>query len=334
MARTPKKTSNFATGEDVARLAGVSTITVSRVFNAAWAGRIRKETEEKVLAAAAQLKYKPNGVARSLANSRTDIVAVVIGQSAGFFYTDFLMKLVQYIQASGRQTLVYTLDLQQNLDSILAKVSQHRVDAVIVTSSVLRADVAKHFQDIGIPTILFKRSAEYTNLSGVWCDEPGGAAAAARLLLAHGRRKIGVVLHPDGGTHRGDAFIAQLKSEGVEPICVEHGDYTYDAGASAARRMLREHKPDAIFCVEDTMAMACVDVARCEFGLRVPEQLAVIGFDNSPVSGLPAYGLTTVAHPLEDMLEAVVGSIAYLMEHPGAQILRSFPMEILERSTT
>lgn len=334
MARKAQPAGGYATGKDVAQRAGVSTITVSRVFNPAWEGKIRPETVERVRQVAQELNYRPNGVARSLVNRRTNIIAVVIGQSAGFFYSEILTDLVRRIQKSGRQALVFSLDLYDDVARILEQVAQHRVDAVVVTSSALRTDVMRPLEDMGMPVILFKRSAEQTNISGIWCDERQGALLAADCLLRTGCRQIGIVAHPHGGTGRAQAFAEELARQNITPIQTVWGDYSYESGQQAARRLLTDHQLDAIFCEEDTMAMACLDVAREEFGLRVPDDLAIIGFDNNTAAALPAYNITTVAHPIVDMLDALMEAIEQVTCDPHTPVRRQFEMSLLERSTT
>ena len=324
----------FATGADVAKLAGVSTITVSRVFNPAWSGKVKSETVERVKEAAKALHYQPNGIARSLAYQKTGIIAVVIGRTTSLFYSEFVMRFVHEAQARGYQTLVYAHDSYNDIKSVLGKVLQQRVDAVVITSSMLRTDISEEFEVSRIPVILFKRSVSNTNLSGIWCDEQEGARQVARYLLKQGRTRFGVISNPSGGTRRGEAFIDELRKHNIEPRGTADGDYTYESGRDAARIILRDKTIDAIFCIEDTMAIGALDVARYEFGKEIGKEIAIAGFDNNYAASLPAYDITTVAHPLKKMIAELFESIDYLVDHIGARVTRCFDMELIKRSST
>lgn len=332
MSTTGKK-SSFATLNDVARLANVSPITVSRVFNPKWKGRVRESTVTAVMEAAERLHYTPNGLASSLVSSRTNTIAVVIGRSAGYFYSRFLVEIANRVQRANWQILVFALDDTTQIESIVAQVLRHRVDAIVVTSAVLTYEIPKHFSGINIPVILFKRPSTLAGLSGVWCDDQGAAAKAAEFLVENGHRRIGIVSDPYGETYRDRAFIAKLAEYGLQPLHVCPGSYQHQDGWRGAVEIMKHGRPDAIFCDEDTMAMGAIDALRREFHLRVPEDVSVMGFDDNPAACLPAYDLTTMGHRLNEMLDALIAAIRQELETPGVRFTRQFDMDLVVRSS-
>lgn len=330
-----RDSASFATIDDVAELAKVSRITVSRVFSSKWAGRIRPETVERVLQAATKLRYTPNNLARGLSSQRSNIVAVVVNARPGFFYSEVLNRMVEAIQLAGWQALVFTVDLTDDLGRIISQVLQHRVDAVVVTSAVLSRSILKFFgQNPPIPVVLFKRVPQTPAFGGIWCDEQDGARQAAQYLLETGHRHIAVFSHSQGDTGRSEAFIGQLQQAGLLPTAVFEGEYSHASGYALACRLMEEADGvDALFCDEDSMAMGAMDALRQRYGLRIPSDISIVGFDDSPVAELPAYGLTSVGHPLDEMIAATIDAIRAQGEDFANVVRREFAMKLAVRTT-
>lgn len=330
--RTSDKKHLFPTVSDVAKLARVSPITVSRVFNPKWAGKVKPATAGAVMQAAQTLHYTPNGVARSLVSQHTSIIAVVIGKSVGYFYMKFLLEISGRMQREGWQVLVFTLDNATDIETVVSHVQRYRVDAIVVTSSVLVYEIPKHFSSINIPVILFKRPATLIGSSGIWCSDQSASKKAARFLVENGHRKIAMIVEPYGETYRDQAFISQLAAYGLSPFHVCEGNYQYGDGYRGALEIMGHGQPDAIFCDEDTMAMGAMDALRGH-GLRIPEDVSVMGFDDNPAASLPAYDLTTMAHRLDEMLDAVITAIHQELETPGSRFAKEFDMDLVVRSS-
>lgn len=330
-----KDACGFATIDDVAKLAKVSRITVSRVFNDKWAGKIRPETQQRVLQAALDLQYTPNNLARSLSSQRSSVVAVVVNARPGFFYSQVMHQMVEAIQLAGWQSLVFTVDRTDDLGRIVSQVLQHRVDAIVVTSAVLSRSILRYFgQNPPIPVVLFKRTPSTPGFGGIWCDEAGGARLAAQHLLDNGHRHIAVMHNSEGDTGRGEAFIDHLRQNSVFPIKVLHGEYTHSSGYGMACLLLESHSVvDAVFCDEDTMAIGAMDAIRQRFSLSIPKDISIIGFDNSPVAALPAYNLTSIGHKLDEMIEATVNAIRIQSEDLSNTVRQEFSMGLVIRSS-
>ncbi|SHH79052.1 LacI family DNA-binding transcriptional regulator [Clostridium grantii] len=319
----------FATISDVAKIAKVSPVTVSRVYNPKWKGKIKQSTIDKVLEAANQLCYTPNGVARSLTSHKTNIIAVVVGPDSGYFYDSVLKKLMDKIQLSGRQPLIFVTAPTISIKEIVAQVQMYRVDAIIVTSPATKDNIADYFTGIKIPLILFNRTVTNSNASAVWGDNVKAAEDVADLLVKNKHKKIAYISAATKG-ERNEAFVNRLSEYHMKPILIEEGDYTYETGYEIAMKMLKSTTPpDAIFCSGDNMAMGALDAARLSMGLKVPKDLSIVGFDNNPVAQMKAYELTTVSYPLDSMIQAIIDIVEKLLINPDSQILKEFKLELI-----
>lgn len=329
-----KKTTKSATVHDVARLAGVSPSTVSRVFNPKWNGKVKCETVEQVLSAANQLKYSPNAIARSLHSNRTNIIAVIVGIPVGYFFEEFFFGLVSALQASGRQVLVFAFSPEKDISDIMDQVHQYRVDAVLVLASATPHTIHR-LTSTDLPVILVERLDSMSNLSYVCSDNYGGAKMAAEYLLKMGHRRFGYLsgdasLSPS--IQRTAGFTDCIQAHGGQLVIQIDGDFSYQSATAALDAMLATGKLDAIFCADDTMAMGIIDAARSR-GIRIPEDLSVMGFDNHSITALSSYALTTISHNRPLLFSAVLDTLNALSDFPDQQIRRVLPMTVIERGS-
>ncbi|MTI65078.1 MAG: LacI family transcriptional regulator [Firmicutes bacterium] len=325
--------STFPTLKDVAKCADVSPITVSRVFNPKWEGKVKQSTVDKVLNAAKELGYNPNGIARSLNSQKTNIIAVVMGVETGHFYKQILLKLINKIQASGRQALVFIADPTIGMEKVVDQVNQYRVDSIIVTAPATKSSIMNYFTNSKIPLIIFNREIINSNASAVWTNTLKAVNNVADFLVNNGYKNIGFI-SGKLESKRNKSFIQKLEEYNMKPIYIIEGEYTYESGYKIAIKMLTANKkPDVIFCGGDNMAMGVMDAVRLKFGLNVPNDIAVVGFDDNPVSSLQSYDLTTVKQPIDEMIDCTIDIIEELLENPNKQILREFDTELIIRST-
>ncbi len=328
----------YPTLKDVAELAGVSPITVSRVFNDKWSGRVKEETVQKVSEASRKLGYSPNQLARSLNGERTNIIAVVTGKKTGIFYDDLLHKLTTKIQKDGKQALVFVADPSYGIEKIVEQVNQFRVDAIIVTSPALKSEIMNFFTNTKRPIILFNRYIEQSTASAVWSDGILGMNRLARYLVDNNYKKIAFLTGPPEGStelERDMAFVTGLTNLGCPPMKVLSGDYTYESGCEAALAFFKEEtKPDVIVCSGDNMAFGVLDTVKDKLGLRVPQDISVVGYDDNPVAKLASYDLTTVKQPFDKMVDATIEVVNALLEEPGQQKLLSFDTQLIMRGST
>lgn len=295
------------TSIDVAKLAGVSQSSVSRVFSPN--ANVSAEKKQRILNAARELGYKPNALARGLITQSTNLIGVVVADVASLFYAPFLSALTHKLSEVGKQVILFNVGLTQTADDVLPTLLSYQVDALIVAATTLSADMAADCARNGTPVILFNRAVELDQVSSISIDNESGARQIAELMLAKGHRRyayIAGIESTQSNRLRERGYFSQLHKAGVETILREQGDYSYESGKVAALRLLqREDRPDAIFCASDPMALGAIDAARL-LGLNVPQDVSVAGFDNVPQSDWDAYQLTTVAQPIEALLDATM----------------------------
>lgn len=299
------------TAHDVARLAGVSQSAVSRCFTPG--ASISEETRQRVRAAAEQLGYRPNLIARSLITRRSTLIGVVIPDLDNPFYANVLDTLSAMLKAAGFRILLFSAPLGESPDPVLDEVLNYRVAALILVSSSLSSGFAEECQRVGLPVVQLNRTSRSPSVSSVVGDNKGGAKAIAQFLLDGGHRRFAFIAGLESSStsqERETAFVAALKKGGAALDARVVANYTY-AGAQAATRELlgAVNPPDAIFCANDYMAIAAITTARDEFGARVGEDLSIVGFDDMPMAAWPEFSLTTYRQPAQDMCARAVAII-------------------------
>ena len=312
MATDPEKkmaaNRSRVTSVDVAALAGVSQSSVSRAFSRRT--NIADETQEKIFEAARKLNYVPNSIASSLTTKRTNIIALIIGDLENPFYVHMLHAFSERLQAQGRQILTFTAGPDDDTDAVMMRVLQYQVDGIIVTSAKLSMRMTGLSHERGIPIVFFNRYVPGSDASSVRCDNAGGGRMIADLLLSAGARTFAMITGERRATTSQDrvrGFVERLQEVGVQAAGVENveGFSTYHGGVNAAERLFRNRTqplPDAVFCINDIMALGAIDVMKHSFGLSIPQDVMVAGFDNIPEGARLPYQLTTIRQPLDEMI--------------------------------
>jgi LacI family transcriptional regulator len=287
-----------ATIKDVARLAGVSVATVSRVLNES--APVQEPTRKRVLAATRQLRFSPNGAARSLSMQRSLALGVILPDLYGEFFSELLRGMDHTAQRAGYSLLVSSSHHDSHGIEAAVRAMRGRVDGLLVMApDVARAPLAKALPR-GIPTVLLNgRPTTGSDVMTVTVDNYGGAAAVTRHLLSLGHRRIGFIA---GAAHNADAqqrergYRAAMRAAGLEvdPALSVRGDFTETAGLDAARALgALAVPPTAIFAANDAMAVGALAYLR-EAGVDVPGRVAVVGFDDIPVARFLNPPLTSV----------------------------------------
>ncbi len=324
-----------ATSVDVAQLAGVSQSTVSRTFSGDV--RVAVATREKVFAAAKALNYMPNAIARSLITQRTGIVGIVMAYMTSPFYPYVLEKFVQKLQVINRRALVFSAAPGQELDDLLPQVLQYQVDGLIVTSATLSSRMVDEAARIGTPIVLFNRYMPNAHVGAVCCDNVEGGRLVADLLLDAGHRHLAYIAgSEDASTNRDreQGLVVRLRERGHDAWLREQGQYTYESGYAALARLLDHPAPlDAVFCANDIMALGALDCAR-DRGVRIPDELSIIGFDDIPQAGWSAYVLTTIRQPVDQMIDAAIAMLHARLEAPQTPpVVTLLPGVLIERGS-
>ena len=294
--------------QDVAKLAGVSRSAVSRAYTEG--AYIAAETRRKVLEAAEHLGYSPNAIARSLITSRTRIVGIVTATLENPFYAASLEAINLLLQEQGLASLVLLASGLDDTDRLVSKLLTYQVDAVILTAAARSSTVSAKCAHAGTPVILFNRYTDVDQVTSIVSDNVRGGHEVARHLIQAGYRRIAFISgleETSDGRDRAHGFQNGMIEFGRSDFPVVCGFYSHDGAAIATRRLLgSDPSPDAIFCANDVMAAACIDVIRDEHGLRVPEDVAVVGYDNSSLARWPAYGITSVDQNIPELARLAV----------------------------
>lgn len=309
--------SRRATSHDVARAAGVSQSAVSRCFTPG--GSIAPQTRDRILRVASELGYKPNALAQGLISGRTNLVAVLISRQPDLYYLEVLAELTSRLHSHDMRVLLFSLGEQHGVDALLDEVWRHGVDGVI-SAARLSDEQVELFAHQGIPVVLYNRTASRLSVSSVSCDFAAGEEMLVDKLLAAGHQRFGLIGGPADSfiaEERRVAALARLTDAGVDHVAVRAGDFGYESGASALRHLLAEDRDiQAVVAINDLMAAGAIDAARADFGLSVPDDLSIVGFDGADPAGWRSYRVTSIRQPIHRMTEAAVAMLMDRIQSP------------------
>jgi LacI family transcriptional regulator len=305
---------------DVARAAGVSTTTVSRVINGVMT--VSEENRARVVEAIKRLRYRPDPGARRLASGRKNTIGLVIPRFPDMFHSFHVSELLKGI-GTAAERLKLNLFLHVTDGKSFLDIST--VDGVLFADIDGNEDQLDDVVDQGIPAVLMIHHIEELPVNCVSVDNRTAAAQVVQYLVGLGHRDIATItghLRTPCGIERLDGYLHAMKARNLEvkPHFVARGDYTGASAREPARRLLtHQSRPTAIFAASDEMAVTVIDVAQ-ELGLRVPEDVSVVGFDDSAVAKFAKVPLTTVWQPLSQVGElatdALYKQITGKLRHP------------------
>jgi DNA-binding LacI/PurR family transcriptional regulator len=305
----PLRSPDKVTSADVARLAGVSQSAVSRVFTPG--ASASRETVAKVRAAADQLGYRPNVLARAMITGRSRIIGLVVAYFENQFYPLVLERLSHALQDRGYHVLVFMADnAADKVEQVVQELLDYQVDGLITASVAMSNDLTTRCLLAGIPVVNFNRGQDDPRLSEVTSDNLAGGRRAAEFLIAGGHSRIAHIMGWQGsstGRDRAAGFREAMAAAGLPPFAMIDGAYDRDRAAEVARDLCAgPERPDAIFVGNDHMAFAVMDALRHDLGLRIPEDISVVGYDDVPMAAWPSYDLTTIRQPVNRMVAATV----------------------------
>ena len=309
--KSPRRSGSGVTIHDVARHAGVSPMTVSRVINAE--GNVREATCEKVNASIAALRYSPNLAARNLASAETILIGMLHANSTAAYLSELLLGALEQSSLSGCQLVLEQCeDVESERKAIQRFMSTGGIDGIILPAPLGDSqETLKVVADANIPAVLVTAGRGMAGFSTVSIDDFEAAREMTRYLLGLGHKRIAFINGHPGHTASGQRFrgyIEGLTEAGltVGPDQVAQGFFTYRSGLDAAERLLGNGwNPTAIFAANDDMAAATIAVAHRK-GLDVPRDIAVVGFDDTPLATMIWPELTTVRRPIADMARQAV----------------------------
>jgi DNA-binding LacI/PurR family transcriptional regulator len=296
------------TAYDVARLADVSQSMVSRAFTAG--ASISPLARSRVLEAARQLNYRPNLIARSLITRQSRLIGVAMAYMENQFYPSILEALSECFAAEGYRLLLFTPGLNGDPDPILDEILRFQAAAVILASTRMTSRFADECAQAGVPVVLVNRRTDNRAVSSVTGQNVVGGRTIGSFLVAGGHARFAYIAGlEDSSTsrEREQGFCEALGQAGLAPAQRAVGHYDIAATREAARTLLsRRDRPDAIFCANDHMAFAVIEVAQAEFSLRVGHDVSIVGFDDVGLAAWPVFGLTTFTQPVRPMSQRVV----------------------------
>jgi LacI family transcriptional regulator len=297
-----------ATIKEVADHAGVSVATVSRVVNKT--GYVSLDLQERVQDAMRTLNYRPSALARSLRRQETQTIGILVPQLDQPFFSALVFAVEKTLFSSDYRALICSAEERRDKeDAYIEMLMRQRVDGVILVPTGQNTDNVRRLLDEGVPVVLVDRDIPNLAINRVLCNNYQGGATAIEHLVSLGHRRIGVI----GGPEYSEAIIdrmsgaqAALKVAGVESdqsLLVTGSLPQFEMGYTAGLKLLdRADRPTAIFAFNDVMAIGVMHAA-AELGLRLPEDLSVVGFDDIPAAAYSIPELTTVAQPIYAMGE-------------------------------
>ncbi|MFC4005752.1 GH1 family beta-glucosidase [Nonomuraea purpurea] len=294
--------------ETVAARARVSRATVSRVVNGE--ASVSSEVRTAVLRAVKELGYVPNAAARSLVTRRTNAVALVVSvpRQGGEALTAAVVQYVtSLLEGAGKQITLMLADTAESRRRIVQHVEARLCDGVVLLPPDRADTLAERLSRTGVPVVLLGKQAIASLVPYVDVDNAGGAAAATQHLIERGRRRIGMICGPMDLVAVQDRLAGHreaLRRAGRQPL-LALADLTRPSGAAAMRQLLGDEPAlDAVFAATDQLAIGALQAAR-ECGRRVPEDLAVVGFDDIDAASATTPALTTVRVPVADQALAL-----------------------------
>ena len=322
--------------KEVAKMAGVSRSAVSRTFTSG--ASVSEKTRKKVEKAARELGFRPSLIARSLATKRTKLIGLIANNFQNPIFLEVFDLYTQALQKLGLRPLLVNLTNETNLDQSIEMLRQYNVDGVIVATSTVPPYFAKSLKDAQLPVVhVFGRAGIGTDVHVVGVDNFSCGQMAAETLYNYGYRQLAFLGGPETATttqDRAAGFVKFLQDRGIEPADIRYASaYEYQAGRAAMSELLQAKTVEAVFCGDDLICMGALDEAR-QSGIKVPEKLGLIVFNDLEIAQWSAYDLTTIRQPTRDIIKSSIELIVGLVDEPDRALeARVFPCSVVERGT-
>ncbi|WP_309103325.1 LacI family DNA-binding transcriptional regulator [Microbacterium sp.] len=313
----------MVTSRDVARLAGVSQPTVSRALRDD--SRVSEATKVRVRDAARLLGYVPSEAGRALSSGRTRRIGLLLTELDSQFYSHIIAPLHRELEQLGYQLMLHT-ETADN-DTIAERLVANGLDGVVLATTMMDSVVPLRLKDRGLPFVYFNRTSSLIDADAAVVDPAPGYRDAVEHSVRLGHRHVGAVLGPRNTStaqSRERALRAALTAQGLnlDEADVRRVAYSAEAGEAATAELLASNRvPTLFFCGNDVIAYGALNAAH-RAGLRVPEDLSVIGFDDLPEAAWPIVDLATVGFDIAGMARAAADLIVRRIEDPDAELER------------
>lgn len=265
------------------------------------------------------LGYRPNAIARSLITQRSNMVAIIVANIG--FHPEFTASLSRCFSARGLHVLLFTMDHESDADRVVDQIWQYRVDGVIAAVS-LPGHHIKSFADRQTPVVFLNRYASDIPINSVCCDQAEGERMLVDRLVAAGHRRFGIIAGPSDSAvsvQRVEEAVHRLGRAGVGDVQIVSGEFDYQSGRAAMHDLAARSAdvPDAVICANDMMAIGAMDAVRHDLGLRVPDDVSIVGFDGLAQAYWASFDLVTIRQPITAMVEAAIDMLMARIENPG-----------------
>lgn len=327
-----------ATIKDIARKAGVSYATVSRALNGTYG--VKPSTRERILAVAGRMGYRPNAIARGLVTRRTMTIGLIVPDITNPFFPEVASGVEDAAREAGYGVLLCNSDWQKVSErQYVALLAGRRVEGMIIAPISRAEEPLDERVPASLPVVYVASSPRTTRRSFVVIDNVRGALLAVRHLLDAGRSPVAFIGSQErADDERFEGYRRALAERGMacDERFVRLGDMRQASGDRLLRGMIEEgHRPRGVFAENDLMALGCLQAAR-ECGLRVPEDVAIVGFDDIPFASFPEVQLTTIRQPTYDMGRMAVAilleSSAEATKRPDARQVVLEPQLVVRRT--
>lgn len=324
---------------DVAREAGVSMATVSRVVNNN--PNVKPQTRKKVFEAIEKLGYRPNAVARGLASKKTTTVGVVIPDISNSIFAEVARGIEDIANMYHYNIILCNADKKKDKEiRVINTLLEKQVDGLLFMGGVVTDEHIRAFQTSTVPIVLCGTTVDNGEIPSVDIDHEAAAYDAVNMLIEEGHRRIGMISgtlqDPATGYARYNGYRRALENAGI-PVreeLVRLGNYRYESGAEAMSYFLGlAERPTAIFAATDEMAIGAIHAIQ-DHGLKVPDDVSVISIDNIRMASMVRPQLTTVAQPMYDIGAVSMRLLTKLMNKETVEETKVvLPHEIIQRKT-
>ena len=319
---------------EVAKRAGVSRSAVSRTFTPG--ASVSAKTRAKVEDAAQALGYSPNALASGLTTGRTKLIGLVSDNFHNPIFLEVFDRFTRALQERGLRPLLVNLSGETDPAQSVRMLRQYSVDGVIVASSTLPPSFAQAFHDAGLQVVhSFGRATDHPKTHIVGIDNVECGRMAARALLARGYDRVGFLGGPEAATSTQDR-LAGFADEIGPRAAMTHSfatAYSFAAGRAGMQRLLKSPPAQAYFCGDDVLSIGALSAIR-DHGLRVPEDVGLIGLNDMEMAGWENIALTTIRQPIAEIITASVELVVAMLDDPGiAPRAQVFDCEVIDRAT-
>ncbi len=322
--------------KEVAERAGVSRSAVSRTFTdgASVSDKMRRKVEK----AARELGYSPNALASSLTTGRTKLIGLVSNNFHNPIFLEVFDLFTRGLQDRGLRPLLVNLTDETDPKNSVRMLRQYSVDGVVVASSTLPPGFAKAFRDAGVPVVhSFGRYSAAPQVHVVGIDNVECGRMAARELVARGYTRVGFLGGPESATSTQDRQAGFMEELSRHPaVTAQHSfasAYSFEAGRNEMLRLIEDGPAEAYFCGDDVLSIGALSAAQ-DRGLKVPEDIGLIGLNDMEMAGWENINLTTIHQPIRQIVTSSIELMVAMLDEPDRYPeARIFPCSLVERGT-